>query len=386
MVDHAANVAEIHVPSGVLLIGPPFSLGPPAMDVPFGMPGRWPGDPFWVARSIEQDPLAVWQLRGIWDRLYLNLPAFQLSDAALAAMVGQAVGQGQLAARFVPNARICTCTLTVRQNKFNDLLPIIPGDSVVRDGKLLFQVTFDALVVDRFGNPAVGRMLAIASGNANDIVTVAQPTDVNGKTTVVLKTREQGRVSVTATSLDTTVVMAAPLTIGPAWFESEFQITGYNVCDEADFSGTLVPGNGLAENHREDFLFGARGVPMQGTGRGSNGRLIHLSRMGGGWHRNAHGHVDHVNDQSQVTFSYVAAVQGAFAPLQENLSTAVDPTIIPRHARFEITDVGPRRADDRGSAIQGHHIDNFLGTGNAVVQQWLARQITNKTVKFTGYR
>ncbi|MEJ0018290.1 MAG: 3D domain-containing protein [Acetobacteraceae bacterium] len=125
---------------------------------------------------------------------------------------------------------------------------------------------------------------------------------------------------------------------------------------------------------------------MQGTGRALDGRLIRLSSMTGGWHRNAHGARDTVADRAQVRFAHTDGVHGAFATLQTDLSAAVDPHVIPPHARFEIVDVGARRADDRGSAIQDHHIDNYLGFGAAVVRTWLARGITNKDVKFLAYR
>jgi 3D (Asp-Asp-Asp) domain-containing protein len=381
---NAERVARVHVPDGTLVIGPPFSLGLPPLGESFTLPGRFPADPFWVAQSIRHDPIAIWRLRGVWDRLGMPMPVYRLTDDALAVMVAQAVGQGQLDARLVPTARSYTCTLTPRRNTFNDLLPIIPADSRVQQNKLLFQLTFDAHLANIYGDPAIGRTLALGTANPGDTIAASGPTDVSGNTTVVLKTREQGAVAISSDAIDLTVALA-PLTIGEAWFENPFQVTGYNVCDEADFTGAPVAGNGLAENHREDFLFGARGVPMQGTGRGSNGRLIRLASMTGGWHRNAHGHVDHVNNRAGVTFSYTDAVHGAFAVLRENLSAAVDPTVIPPHAQFDVAGVGLRRADDRGSAIVGHHIDNFLGFGAAVVRQWLARGITQANIRFLRY-
>lgn len=51
------------------------------------------------------------------------------------------------------------------------------------------------------------------------------------------------------------------------------------VCAEVDFSGALVSGTGLDEKHREDFLFGAAGIPRQGTGKATDGRYIRLQAM-----------------------------------------------------------------------------------------------------------
>jgi 3D (Asp-Asp-Asp) domain-containing protein len=124
---------------------------------------------------------------------------------------------------------------------------------------------------------------------------------------------------------------------------------------------------------------------MQGTGRISDGRYIRLASMNTTWHR-TNGHMDRVDDQSQVTFAYTDAVHGRYAILQTDLSAAIDPLVIPPHARFDISGIGVRRADDVGSAIRNYHIDNFLGAGQAVVTAWLARGITDKDVKFLGYK
>ena len=65
---------------------------------------------------------------------------------------------------------------------------------------------------------------------------------------------------------------------------------------------------------------------------------------------------------------------------------AVDTSIIPARAKVDIEGVGTRYADDKGSAIQTYHIDNFLGAGAAVVKAWMLGGVngTRRQVKYLG--
>jgi 3D (Asp-Asp-Asp) domain-containing protein len=201
----------------------------------------------------------------------------------------------------------------------------------------------------------------------------------------VLETRTPGDLELRTT---TSGVTLAPfkLTLKEAWYQSTFLITGYNVCAEVDFSGKLVEATGLREKHKDDFLFGAAGVPMQGTGLTEDGQYIRLKHFGGGWHVNKRGHRDSANSPSAVSFQYADGVMGAYGAVSENHSIAVDPTVIPRHAKVLIDGVGERFADDTGSAIRHYHIDNFLGVGEAVVSAWNHGGVngTEKKVKYMG--
>lgn len=125
---------------------------------------------------------------------------------------------------------------------------------------------------------------------------------------------------------------------------------------------------------------------MQGTGRATDGRYIRLESMSGGWHRNAAGNRDRVNEQSNVSFSYADGVYGAFGQVIENHSVAVDPRVIPKKSRVFVDGVGERWADDRGSAIKDYHIDNFLGAGRDVFVAWQRSGIDNtqRRIKFLG--
>jgi 3D (Asp-Asp-Asp) domain-containing protein len=263
------------------------------------------------------------------------------------------------------------CTLAIQPNEFNDDLPIIPTDSHTENNKVLYRLKLKATLVQHAdGKPVVGHALAIKSNRANDHITASGATDGKGELLLTLETRNGGELELTTTTAGVTL---APfkVTLKEAWYQSTFLITGYNVCAEEDFSGGLVDATGLDEQHKRDFLFGAGGIPMQGTGQASDGRYIRLQSMAGGWHHNAAGHPDQVNTPASVSFSYASGVQGAFGAVSEDHSIAVDPHVIPKHAKVNIEGVGDRSADDRGSAIQGHHIDNFLGAGKAVVTAWL---------------
>lgn len=278
------------------------------------------------------------------------------------------------------------CSLAVQTNEFGDDLPIIPTSSRTENNKILYQLKLKATLVQRAnGKPVAGHVLAIVSNRGRDRITSSGSTNANGELLLTLETRDSGELELKTTAAGVTLP-AFPLALKEAWYQSTFLITGYNVCAEDDFHGELVSASELAERHKQDFLFGAAGVAMQGTGKISDGRYIRLQSMSGGWHRDSAGHPDQVNTPASVSFSYTDGVHGAFGTVSEDKSIAVDPHVIPKRAKVNIEGVGERSADDRGSAIQGYHIDNFLGAGKAVVTAWLRGGIngTQRRVKYLG--
>ncbi len=272
-------------------------------------------------------------------------------------------------------------------NVYGDKLPIIPKESTVDDqGRVLFRLAFRVTVTNRAtGLPVTGVGIRLKTSRLSDVLKASGLTDPNGVVIVTLETRESGELKIEAQDNDLQLEPVRVL-IRDAWYESLFLITGYNVCAEDDFNGELVDGVGLNEKHKKDFLYSASGVPMQGTGKTADGKYIRLASMKCGWHRNAKGRPDYVEDASKITFAYAGSVMGAFAPVLENQSIAVDKRVIPKRASVEIEGVGKRSADDRGSAIKGFHIDNFLGAGAKVVENWLKGGVngTHRKVKYLG--
>lgn len=275
----------------------------------------------------------------------------------------------------------------IQDNAFGDKLPIIPRESRVEHGKVLYRLKIKATLRSRStAGPVVGRSITIKSNRAGDKVQISPAsTDSNGAVIVTLETRDKGVLTLSVTDHDITAI-PLDLTLSDAWYESTFLITGYNVCSEADFSGQMVAAPGLGDQHRDDFLNGARGVVMQGTGMALNGRYVRPAAVHTAWHHNAHGHADRLENPQGVTFTYTDGVHGAFGTVTENHSIAVDPTVIPPRAHVNIDAVGDRYADDRGSQVLGYHIDNFLGAGDAAVQSWTHGSInrTQRRVKFIG--
>jgi len=225
------------------------------------------------------------------------------------------------------------CSLTVQPNIFGDSLPIIPTSSRTENNKVLYQVKLKARLIQHAGGQAAGgHILAITSSRAADRILSTGIADVNGEILFTVETRIAGRAEFTSMTEGVTLP-PFQLNFKEAWYQSDFLITGYNVCAEEDFSGGLVEGNGLDEKHKEDFLFGAAGIPMQGTGRAANGLYIRLQSMDCPWHLNATGHPDRVQSHDSVTFSYADAVIGAYNPVTQNHSIAVDSHVIPKRAR-----------------------------------------------------
>ncbi|MGF6541335.1 3D domain-containing protein [Paraburkholderia youngii] len=273
----------------------------------------------------------------------------------------------------------------IPNNKYDDKLPIIPSSARVRHGKILYRLPIKAKVKSLGGPALSGRTISIKSSRMNDTVRVAGPTDWNGWAMVVLESREPGDLTLSIADDDITAVPLR-ITLKEAWYESTFLITGYHVCFESDFSGDDAVAHGTNDRHKRDFLYGARGVVMQGTGKASNGRYIRPTRVNSTWHRNSRGNRDYLDHPDGVEFTYADSVQGAFGPVTENRSIAVDPDVIPKRALVEIELVGRRTADDTGSAIIGHHIDNFVGAGAAVQAAWEHGSVNNtrRKVKYIG--
>ena len=280
-----------------------------------------------------------------------------------------------------------TCNLLIEKNKYGDTLPIIPETARVRGEKnVMYQLKIRAELFDSHNGQIVStHNLHVRSNRASDKLIFCGKTDKNGIMPVTLETYDRGIVEL---DISTSGVTSAPLKIilKDAWYEALFLITGYHVCHEVDFSGPLVPANGLNEKHKDDFLFGAQGVPMQGTGLDTQGRFIRLVRMGGRWLLNSRGHMDRVSSPEDTKFGYAEGIVGRYSTLQEEHSIAIDPNIIPPRARVEIDKVGTRWADDTGSKIKLYHVDNFLGAGKSVVTAWLKAGIngTYRKIKYIG--
>lgn len=273
----------------------------------------------------------------------------------------------------------------IPNNKFGDKLPTIPASSRVEHGKVLYRLSIKATVKRRDGGRLSGRVLAIKSSRSHDTIRVVAPTDSDGCAMVILESREPGEVSLSVLDDDITAVLLR-VVLKDAWYENTFLITGYHVCFEDEFAGELALARGLGDYHKSDFLYGARGVVMQGTGKASNGRYVRPTQVNSTWHRNSRGNRDILANPDGVAFTYTDSVQGAYGPITENHSIAVDPSVIPKRAQVEIEALGRRFADDTGSAIIGNHIDNFVGAGVVVQSAWENGAVNNtqRKVKFIG--
>lgn len=133
----------------------------------------------------------------------------------------------------------------------------------------------------------------------------------------------------------------------------EYRITHYTMALEDDpryANDPLVTANGIPGRHRSGFLFGGRGIIMQGTGLASDGQYITID-----W---SHGRPR----GTSTWFKYgMGGAHGSPVPWR---TIAVDRRIIPLGSQVEIEiykDRGPFQANDTGQAITGRHIDVFVG-------------------------
>lgn len=76
---------------------------------------------------------------------------------------------------------------------------------------------------------------------------------------------------------DAQAAVARPKALGSFW------ITYYWFAPESWFEAKRIVPLGLAKAYREDFLYGAKGIAMQGTGTGDDGVLLHWRSGSGAW-------------------------------------------------------------------------------------------------------
>ena len=285
-----------------------------------------------------------------------------------------------------------TLAWDIHDNLYGDKLPVIPIAARVEHGKVLYRLKIKITLRSLSRGGAVsGHIVNIASSRNSDRLRDSGATDVDGSTAVLLETREAGDLQL---SVSDPSITAAPLRIRlkEAWYEAGFHITHYIIADERDASGPMVQAPGIEGQHRRDFLYGARGIPMQGTGETLDHRYIRFDGGGGGWHNNDAGHPDILNHPETARLHNTDGAHGRFGDVVADRSIAVDPTIIPGRARVYIGSrdgrriVGDRRADDTGGGIRGAHIDHFSGAGSAATRQWEASggDLQNAKVKYLG--
>ncbi|HLK67880.1 MAG TPA: hypothetical protein VKU19_30820 [Bryobacteraceae bacterium] len=274
-------------------------------------------------------------------------------------------------------------TYTVKKNAFGDTLPVIPKESRVSGGMLLFRVDID-VVVTRSGSPAKQANVAFKVTGTHSHARLLAPTDASGKAVLRLETRYTGKNTITPTAPEF-AASTFDVDISEAWYEGKFEITAYNVCEEDDFSSDLVEAKNVGK-HKKDFLFSGKGVAMEGTGLASDGKFIQLSNPKDLTWKSG---FTEIKNSEDAVFEFVDAPQGAFGKLTADSSIAIDPTILPPKHRVNIIGpraLGERKGMDTGADIKGFHFDNFVGAGKDKMTAWESAggNIHSAKVKYLG--
>ncbi len=187
-----------------------------------------------------------------------------------------------------------------------------------------------------------------------------------------------------------------------------FQVTTYWFVPESRFVGLPLTAPGLTASYREDFLYSARGVPMEGTGTGLGGEAVHFAATNGGYWVNSAGvktsptargwtHGPPIwrdggwrNAAGAPTFHVTATAwsngvgkrrlpyhdsfgRGPGVPVTAWHSIATDLAVIPRGSIVYVEALraspahGCFSADDTGGAIIGKHIDVLVPPDNTFI-------------------
>lgn len=266
------------------------------------------------------------------------------------------------ATKLIENEIICTLAagvvITISATE-----PIIPRESRVENGRVLYESTLTITATDTSTDaPVAGLSIQVQSDRPQDtVIQPTEPTNDKGVTKARIQTREKGTATITGTTSDIDAA-SVPTTIefDNANYEQSFRVTVYIIADENDFRGpTVTDPCGLTGTYYRTFLYSNRGVLMQGTGRTRDGAYIQIDWMAGGPRG--------VNTCFRVV-PFPTTASGE--PLQEGVTIAVDPAIIPLGSDVYIEGVGTRTAQDTGGGIRGYHIDLYVGAGQAAAAGW----------------
>jgi hypothetical protein len=160
----------------------------------------------------------------------------------------------------------------------------------------------------------------------------------------------------------------------PRWIRNTY-VTEYWPSRERWFGGPLVRVPGIPGRHRADWLFGARGLPMEGEGIADDGRVYHFAGPYDlGWVNRAGGPTAPCAAPGAWTNGRPARLArpsaarygpGHARTLAYWHSAAVDPRVIPFGSRIFLQALcatpahGWVVARDTGGAIGGAHIDVY---------------------------
>jgi hypothetical protein len=264
---------------------------------------------------------------------------------------------------------------------YREGLPLIPADSRVENHSLLRRIDI-AVTITRNGSPMLGAQVTALSNVASDSITQPKTTNSRGETSFRVESRVSGVHEFILTE-PYAEFEHSPLWVDfdRAWYENAFYVTAYNVCHEDDFRGERVDAHGLTERHKDDFLFSGKGVCMQGSGQASGGQYIRIINPRDLTWENGFRRITKPED---AVFGY--GLGGAFRPVEEGVSIAVDPKVIPTGHWVSIERVGVRRADDTGGAIDDYHVDVFMGGGERAIANWTVQggNMMGARVKYLG--
>ena len=221
------------------------------------------------------------------------------------------------------------------------------------DVKVLEKIT----VVEKKESPATSPKVILIDPGAD----ISSPHSVTGAVSITgsLLNRDEnapkennGRdgIKVTGDSKSTSKDKPSGKGPGEGWkYIGKFSLTKYHVAREGDFKlrkgEHMVSVPGLHRSFAPGFLDAVR---MQGTGRTSDGRYIHLSSTG--TEIRSHTYRFAWIDQPMTASGRTAAFGD---------TVAVDPKVIELRSTLYIEGLGVRHADDTGGDVNGNHIDLF---------------------------
>jgi len=180
---------------------------------------------------------------------------------------------------------------------------------------------------------------------------------------------------------------------------NDVSLTAYHVCYEGEMAEgpTVIDPPKISGTFYKKFLYSAKGVVMQGSGRAIDGRVIKYVSGGGGWVNQegqrtylrsdgtwSNGPPYWIANEESVIFEELPedTYKGAYWDVYPWYSIATDPTVIPPGTIVYIKELDGLRLSngetlngyfvvaDTGGGIEGKRIDVFVGAGETALLDW----------------
>ncbi len=236
------------------------------------------------------------------------------------------------------------------------------GQDLVNKGQVIYRVTIKANVITTNGYAAANVPIKFSDPDTSTVkLSSSSSTKTNSSGTAYAYYEVRGTTSFTCKASTNSSSYSGSTSekitpSNPASYVTSFYITCYNTPKESDFTGSKVSVSGISGyTFKSDFI---AAVKLNGSGYSSNGFYIKYN----GSNTYAKGNPK-TSTGTTPTAGKTIAVDNYYIPRYNNNGTYLRGTV-------KLSNIGYRSAEDSGDMIDKYHIDVYVGTGKAAVNNF----------------